>query len=226
MLTRFSWLVALVLCFLAAAASAQTPLFEGELGAPIYETQSRANGVGWIAYGDIYPAGTFDQRPACSPPNVIAIGRYTARVEWGGPEFYSVTYRLTFGRGSTARQFVFSGVIEYLVDELAGPLTGEHSAAELTGGNFAGDFQVQFTARSSLCLGGAVQVIEPGGSVTQMRQDEFLNHVGEVEVFRQGGGNFHRLAKLNQCRPHTNALRNPTGGNSQGVTCAEPGGTG
>lgn len=150
----------LVCCLLAFSAQAQSAnvVFEGELGAPVYSTFEQSGGVKWVAYGDVYAPGTFDQRPACSPPNVLTIGRYTARVERGAPDSYSVTYRVTFGTGSEARQFIFSGIVEFQTDELAMPQSATYSAVELIKSLMVGEYQADFTPRSPVCLGGALRI--------------------------------------------------------------------
>lgn len=155
----FLILAAVLLLTAGGRAQSAAPLFEGELGAPIYSTLDRSGGVAWIAYGDIYAPGTFNSRPACGPPNVLATGRYVARVEQGGPAFYTATYRLTFGFGAEARQFVFTGPVEFQADELTGgPVPGLYTAAELVKSALLGDYQLEFTPRSAACLGGLARI--------------------------------------------------------------------
>lgn len=139
---------------------AQQPTsFEAELAPPVYQTLAQSGGVRWIAYGYLYPVGTFDNLPPCGEaPAIAPIGNYRISGEYGNASFHAATYRLTFGSSNDGKQFVMGGIFEFALSELNQPLTGIYSVARLIRGNFEDNWEGEFTPRSDACLGGRVKV--------------------------------------------------------------------
>ena len=151
--------------FTANAQQAIRPLaqqpttFEAELAPPVYPTLTQSGGVRWVAYGYLYPVGTFDNSPPCSgAPAIAPIGSYRVSGEYGNASFHVATYRLTFGTSNDGKQFVMSGIFEFALSELNQPQTGIYSAARLSRGELEGNWEGEFTPRSDACLGGRVKV--------------------------------------------------------------------
>lgn len=137
----------------------QPDTMEAELGPPIASTEAQANGFKWVAYGYLYPLGTFDGLPPCAQPEGVApIGSYKVSVEWGNASLHAATYRVTFGTPNDGKQFVFGGIMEYALSELSAPETAVYSAARLVRGNFEDGWEASFTPRDSGCLGGRVAI--------------------------------------------------------------------
>lgn len=154
-------------CLFTANAQHQRPpqrlqqpaTMEAELGPPIASTEAQSGGVRWVAYGYLYPVGTFDNLPPCTQPEGVApIGSYKVAVEWGNASFHAAQYRVTFGHPNDGKQFVFGGIVEYTLSELNLPEMAVYSAARLVRGNYEGDFEAAFTPRDLGCLGGRVVV--------------------------------------------------------------------
>lgn len=139
---------------------AQQPTsFEAELAPPVYSTLAQFGGVRWIAYGYLYPVGTFDNLPPCSEAPVIApIGSYRVSGEYGNASFHAATYRLSFGSSNDGKQFVMGGIFEFALSELNQPQTDIYSVARLIRGNFEEGWEGEYTPRSGDCLGGRVKV--------------------------------------------------------------------
>jgi hypothetical protein len=148
--------VILALCSLTAFA--QQPTFEAELAPPVYSTQP-VFAFRWVAYGYLYPIGTFANLPPCSPPPSGAkiIGSYKIGGEYGDPSSHAATYVLRFGNPNDGKQFAFGGFIQYLLDELNLPTAETYSGVRVSRG-FAELVDVEFTPASSGCFGGIVRV--------------------------------------------------------------------
>lgn len=144
----------------ATRPRAQQPTtFEAELAPPVYATLAQFGGAKWIAYGFLYPVGTFDNSPPCSGAPVIApIGSYRVSGEYGNASFHAATYRLSFGSSNDGKQFVMGGIFEFALSELNQPQTGIYSVARLIRGNLEDNWEGEYTPRSSDCLGGRVKV--------------------------------------------------------------------
>lgn len=169
--SRFLFIAILLLAFSAACLftanaqqatrpGAQQPtIFEAELAPPAYSTLAQSGGVRWIAYGFLYPVGTFDNLLPCGEaPAIAPIGSYRVSGEYGNPSFHAATYRLTFGSSNDGKQFVMSGIFEFALSELNQPQTFIYSAARLIRGNLEDNWEGEYTPRSSDCLGGRVKV--------------------------------------------------------------------
>lgn len=153
--------IAIVCLWMAMSASAQQPtIFEAELAPPVYSTLAQSGGQKWVAYGFLYPVGTFDNPPPCgeAPDDVAPIGSYKVSGEWGNASLHAATYRLTFGKPNDGKQFVMSGVFEFALSELNQPQAAIYSAARLIRGSIEEGWESEFTPRSDACLGGRVKV--------------------------------------------------------------------
>ena len=141
--------------------SAQQPVsFAAEMAAPVYSTLAQSGGVKWVAYGYLYPPGTFAERQPCAPVEDAApIGSYQMRGEFGNASFHAATYRLTFGRPNEGKQFVFAGIVEFAMDDAGQVLSAAYPAARLSAGRLVDELEVEFTPRSPDCFGGAVRVL-------------------------------------------------------------------
>ena len=134
---------------------AQPVAFEAEMGAPVYQTLAQSGGVRWIAYGYLYPVGTFDGLPPCEQPEgVTPTGNYRISGEWGD----AATYRVTFGAANDGKQFVTSGIFSYGENELGQPETVTYGAARLVRGQFEEGYEMAITQRAAGCLGARVMV--------------------------------------------------------------------
>jgi hypothetical protein len=151
--------VILSLCSIPALA--QQPAFEAELAPPVYSTQP-VFAFRWVAYGYLYPVGTFANRlPCASVDDVAPIGSYKIAGEWGDASQHAATYRLTFGAPNSGKQFVMSGIFGFTLSELNQPEASVYSAVRLSGGNIAEEVEVEVTPRSSDCFGGLARVLLP-----------------------------------------------------------------
>lgn len=150
-----------VLCLLMVfSANAQQPTsLAADLAPPVYLT----NGARWIAYGYLYPPGTFDNLPPCAPPpdGVIPIGSYRISGEYGTAAEHAATYVLRFGSPMDGKQFVFGGIFQFLTSELNLPEPAVYSAVRLSRGVAVEELEVEFTPRSGNCFGGAARVRIP-----------------------------------------------------------------
>ncbi len=142
-----------------ATRLAQPVVFEAELAPPIYSTLAQSGGFKWVAYGYLYPVGTFDGLPPCEQPEgATPIGSYKVAGEWGDAAFHAATYRLTFGNPNDGKQFVFSGIVEYALSELNTPETATYGAARLVRGGTEEGFDAEVMARAAGCFGANVRV--------------------------------------------------------------------
>lgn len=165
MKTRFFWLLYAALAVVCLASlrsvSAQQPAtLAAELAPPVYSTFTQSGGINWIAYGYLYPPGTFNA-PSCTdaPEGVAPIGSYQLRGEFGNAGFHAATYRLTFGKPSDGKQFVFAGIVEFATDDAGQVLSATYPAARLSVGRLVDELEIEFTPRSPDCFGGAVRVL-------------------------------------------------------------------
>lgn len=151
--------VILFLCSIPALA--QQPAFEAELAPPVYSTQP-VFAFRWVAYGYLYPVGTFANLPPCSlpPEGAQIIGSYKIGGEYGDPSQHAATYVLRFGNPNDGKQFAFGGFVQYLLDELNLPTAETYSGVRVSRG-FAELVDVEFTPGSSGCFGGSVKVFLP-----------------------------------------------------------------
>jgi len=154
----FVCFVVLFLCSLTAHA--QQPTFEAELAPPIYSTQPPF-AFRWVAYGYLYPVGTFANLEPCASPTEGAqiIGSYKIAGEYGNPSSHAALYVLRFGNPNDGKQFAFGGFFQYLLDELNLPMAETYSGVRLSRGLELVD--VGFTPRSGACFGGSVKVFLP-----------------------------------------------------------------
>lgn len=145
--------------------SAQQPVsFAAEMAAPVYSTLAQSGGVKWVAYGYLYPPGTFAERQPCAPVEDAApIGSYLIRGEWGNAAEHAATYVLRFGRPNEGKQFVFSGIVGFVVGESGLPDAYIFDGRRLVGGAFIEEWQIEIAPRSPDCFGGAVRVGLPAG---------------------------------------------------------------
>lgn len=165
MKSKFFWLLYAALAVVCLASlrsvSAQQPAtLAAELASPVYSTFTQSGGINWIAYGYLYPPGTFNA-PSCTnaPEGVAPIGSYQMRGEFGNASFHAATYRLTFGRPNEGKQFVFAGIVEFAMDDAGQVLSAAYPAARLSAGRLVDELEVEFTPRSPDCFGGAVRVL-------------------------------------------------------------------
>lgn len=153
---RILLFVILLLCPLPVLA--QQVIMEAELAPPAYSTLAQSGGVRWVAYGRLYPVGTFANLPQCAsaPEGVEAIGGYKIAGEWGNASLHSATYRLTFGKANDGKQFVFSGIIE--TGEVGQPEM-KFATVRMVNGRLEEGWEVELTQKASQCFGGTVRVI-------------------------------------------------------------------
>lgn len=153
-------MITVVYLWMALSASAQQPtVFEAELAPPVYSTLAQSGGQKWVAYGFLYPVGTFDNLPPCGAvPAIAPIGSYKVSGEYGNASFHAATYRLTFGKPNDGKQFVMSGIFEFALSELNQPQPSIYSAARLIRNGIEEGFDAEFIPRSDACLGGRVKV--------------------------------------------------------------------
>lgn len=154
----FGEAVTIVCLLIAFSVSAQQPSdFLADLAPPVYLT----TGANWIAYGYLYPPGTFDNLPPCAPPpdGVMPIGSYRISGEYGSAAEHAATYVLRFGSPMDGKQFVFGGIFQFNLSELNQPESSVYSAVRLSRGVAVEEMEVEFTPRSSACLGGSARVL-------------------------------------------------------------------
>lgn len=157
---------AITLCLLifTTHAFAQQPTMEAELSPPVFSTLAQSGGINWVAYGYLYPVGTFANLPQCTQPEGVApVGNYVIRGEYGNAAEHAATYRVTFGKPNEGKQFVFAGLVGFVVGESGLPDAFVFDAVRLSGGRFVEDFQIELTPRSPDCFGGVVRVSQPVG---------------------------------------------------------------
>lgn len=165
MKSKFVWLLYAALAVVCLASlrsvSAQQPAtLAAELAPPVYSTLTQSGGLNWIAYGYLYPPGTFDERQPCAPMEDVApIGSYQLRGAFGNAGFHAATYRVTFGKPSDGKQFVFAGIVEFATDDAGQVLSATYPAARLSVGRLVDELEIEFTPRSPDCFGGAVRVL-------------------------------------------------------------------
>ena len=150
-----------LIVFCLAVAQAQPAALEAELAPPVYSTLAQSGGVKWIAYGYLYPVGTFAERAACEQPEgVEPIGSYAIRGDYGDASAHAALYRVTFGRANDGKQFVFAGIVEFILSEINQPEKATFAAARLIRGNFEEGWDAEYSLRSPLCFGGSVLVTQ------------------------------------------------------------------
>ncbi len=152
-------LIFVLIALTGNAFAQQSATLEAEMAAPVYSTLAQSGGVNWIAYGYLYPPGTFAERQPCAPIDGVApIGTYAIRGQWGNVAEHAATYRVTFGKASEGKQFVFAGLVGFVIGETGLPDAYVFDGVRLSGGRFVEDFQIEFTPRSPDCFGGVVRV--------------------------------------------------------------------
>lgn len=161
-------LLMLILICAAFTARAQQQTQAVELGPELYSSLPIAGGYGWVAYGHIYPAGTFTAGPgkklprgACANPEGVApIGSYAIYGQGGSQVEHIARYRLSFGwPANTARSYLFEGTVRVAADEGGAHDALLFAAARLFGGQITqGGGILVYTPRSNACFGGKVQL--------------------------------------------------------------------
>lgn len=111
----------------------------------------------WIAYGWVYPAGTFTHAErACVAPDAAPIGSYAVYVRQGEPSEHVATYRLSIN----GQSWIWEGVIKPFTEDSGAPGSVLYPLARMVRGvpvGSDGEFAA-YTARSGRCFGGRVQL--------------------------------------------------------------------
>lgn len=162
--SRFNWCFCLVLVLASYPARAQQrEAIAYDLGPEVYSTYRRSNGYPWYAWGYVYSAGTYSDRPACeyddSGVGVKPVGIYAIYGSSGNPAEHLGTYRITvagvsrYFRADSLKVLNDDGKFKsYLFDLLSIKVSGQQPSFD------SPQSFIEFTGRSTQCFGGAVKL--------------------------------------------------------------------
>jgi hypothetical protein len=172
-------LVLALICSTARAQQREAVVYD--LGPEVFSNYRLSNGYGWYATGYVYPAGTYDDRPACeydsSGFGVKPVGTYAIYGTTGTPGNHIARYRVTvngvshYFQAAAFRVFDDDGRLKnYLFDLLHIKTSGQQPSLD--------DPQsfVEFSGRSSQCFGGTVKLYLGVGPDPPLELPQFSEH--------------------------------------------------